>query len=119
MSVDEWLEQLYAWEGSDDALADEIYDHLTVSAVEPGGMNGWIMHKDANEILTKIDVTRLDSTALVGFLSVTYAALWIGSGKVGNVRHELTARPAFYDRVAEELRKRDEDRVEDILRGLK
>ena len=118
MPIEEWLERVYTWERSTPDLLDEIYDHLTVNA-EAEGMRGWVMHADTNEILSQIDVTRLSPTILTGFLTVTFKAMWMGSGQIGNVRHELPARPEFYEKVAAELRGRNTAQVEEILRGLR
>ncbi|MEZ4406147.1 MAG: hypothetical protein R3A52_06710 [Polyangiales bacterium] len=96
------LESVYAKvsDGASRAALTEIYDALDERLLD-GELDaaGWI--------LDAVEVSRLDVTTALGFLSVTLAA-----------RDRLPARRDLVDRVAEWLRAKDPARVASLLEGL-
>jgi len=109
--MESWLETIYTWQGSDDSLVDAIYERMSPELGE--------LAPDADLILAKLQVERLSTLAMVSFLTITFSALRMGGGMVSTVRYRMLNRAAFYNRVEAELRKREPNRAERILHGLR
>jgi hypothetical protein len=109
--MDEWVETIYTWQGSDDSLVDAIYERMSPELGE--------LAPDADLILAKLQVERLSTLAMVSFLTITFSALRMGGGLISTVRHRMLNRATFYSRVEAELRKREPERVDRLLHGLR
>ena len=109
--MDAWLETIYSWQGRASSLVDAIYERMSPELGE--------LAPDADQILARLQVERLSTLAMVSFLTITFSALRMGGGLISTVRYRMLNRAGFYDRVETELRKREPDRVERLLHGLR
>lgn len=97
-----WLDAVYAMLAKNEGRAalTKVYDTLDEHALDE--------EFDAiNWALDAVDVTRLDATTMLGFLSVTLAA-----------RHELPAHRELALRVRAQLTSSDPARVDRLMEGL-
>ena len=98
-----WLTELYEMvsTGSTDKSIDMIFDKID-NLHTAGDFDS------VDNILYELDATRLTTTVLIAFLSITKAA-----------RDELYNREDLIRRIEQELKIRCPDRVEVLLKGLR
>lgn len=98
-----WLEILYSHvhNGNRESAGDLLFERIDDLLCDE-------LFQDADNTIRTIDVGRLDSYALVGLLSVTYAA-----------RRELPSRAPMVRRIEARLAVVAPGRVEELMAGLR
>ena len=97
-----WFDELYSnmEKGKIHAAMDILYEKIDDLFIEEKFCK-------VDEILTRLDLERLDANLLAGVLTITLPA-----------KDSLKKHAELFDRIAAILRKRLPDRAEAILRGL-
>lgn len=87
--------------GNEDDQIDELFGRVDgrLLAGDFGAVDGW---------LEELDVTETSTDLLVAWLSITWAA-----------RSKLQNRAEFVKRVEQTLQRRDPDRVQGLMQGLR
>jgi hypothetical protein len=113
--AERWLEKIYTWTGSQDDLIDEVFRRMEEHVVDIDGMHAGLPAVDADEVISKLDLTRVSITIMYGFLTITHGSFAMGAGKVGTLRHNLPSWPAFYDRVEARFKELEPERWKRLM----